>query len=106
MDRGMNVPLLLAFVSSGILMNYAGIVLSNDTTIDPLLGLSVKKDALLLDTRLAVIVTSGLIGGPIVGGITGCLVGLHRYLLGSLGAEADWIIAMVAGLVSGWYRKR
>ncbi|HAB32639.1 MAG TPA: ATP-binding protein [Exiguobacterium sp.] len=106
MDRGMNVPLLLAFVSSGILMNYAGIVLSNDTTIDPLLGLSVKKDALLLDTRLAVIVTSGLIGGPIVGGITGCLVGLHRYLLGSLGAEAGWIIAMVAGLVSGWYRKR
>ncbi len=106
MDRGMNLPLLFAFVSSGILMNYAGIELSQDTTIDPLLGLAVEKDALLLDTRLAVIVTSGLIGGPVIGGITGCLVGLHRYVLGSLGAEAGWIIAMLAGLASGWYRKR
>ncbi|MCT4792670.1 MULTISPECIES: LytS/YhcK type 5TM receptor domain-containing protein [Exiguobacterium] len=98
--------LLSVFVVSGILMNYAGIGLSPDKTIDPLLGLAVSPDQWIVDTRLTIIVTSGLLGGPLVGGLTGLLVGFHRYYLGAFGAESAWIIAVGTGLLSGLYSRQ
>ncbi|WP_214722239.1 LytS/YhcK type 5TM receptor domain-containing protein [Exiguobacterium sp. s192] len=103
--RAHHLVLLSVFVVSGILMNYAGIGLSADQTIDPLLGLAVSPDQWVVDTRLTIIVTSGLLGGPLVGGVTGLLVGFHRFWLGSFGAESGWIIAVLAGLLSGLYSR-
>lgn len=104
--RSHRVMLLSVFVVSGILMNYAGIGLSTDETIDPLLGLAVSPEQWIVDTRLTIIVTSGLLGGPLVGGLTGLLVGFHRYYLGALGAESAWIIAVGTGLLSGLYSRQ
>ena len=98
--------LLSVFVVSGILMNYAGIGLSTDETIDPLLGLAVSPEQWIVDTRLTIIVTSGLLGGPLIGGLTGVLVGFHRYYLGAFGAESAWIIAAGTGLLSGLYSRQ
>ncbi len=98
--------LLSVFVVSGILMNYAGIGLSADKTIDPLLGLAVSPEQWIVDTRLTIIVTSGLLGGPLVGGLTGLLVGFHRYYLGASGAESAWVIAVGTGLLSGVYSRQ
>jgi len=98
--------LLSVFVVSGILMNYAGIGLSTDETIDPLLGLAVSPEQWIVDTRLTIIVTSGLLGGPLIGGLTGVLVGFHRYYLGAFGAESAWIIAVGTGLLSGLYSRQ
>lgn len=98
--------LLSVFVVSGILMNYAGIGLSADKTIDPLLGLAVSPEQWIVDTRLTIIVTSGLLGGPLVGGLTGLLVGFHRYYLGASGAESAWVIALGTGLLSGVYSRQ
>lgn len=105
-SRSRRLALLSMFVVSGILMNYAGVAVSSNQTIDPLLGLAVTDDQLLIDTRLTIIVTSGLLGGPFVGGLTGLLVGFHRFLLGSMGAETGWFIAVVAGTLSGLYSRR
>lgn len=98
--------LLGVFVVSGILMNYAGIGLSTDETIDPLIGLAVSPEQWVIDTRLTIIVTSGLLGGPLIGGLTGVLVGFHRYYLGAFGAESAWIIAVGIGLLSGLYSRQ
>ena len=104
--RSHRLILLSVFVVSGILMNYAGIGLSADKTIDPLLGLAVSPEQWIVDTRLTIIVTSGLLGGPLVGGLTGLLVGFHRYYLGASGAESAWIIAVGTGLLSGVYSRQ
>ena len=104
--RSHRVMLLSVFVVSGILMNYAGIGLSADETIDPLLGLAVSPEQWVIDTRLTIIVTSGLLGGPLIGGLTGVLVGFHRYYLGAFGAESAWIIAVGTGLLSGLYSRQ
>jgi len=104
--RSHRFMLLSVFVVSGILMNYAGIGLSADETIDPLLGLAVSPEQWIVDTRLTIIVTSGLLGGPIIGGLTGVLVGFHRYYLGAFGAESAWIIAVGTGLLSGLYSRQ
>lgn len=104
--RSHRFMLLSVFVVSGILMNYAGIGLSADETIDPLLGLAVSPEQWIVDTRLTIIVTSGLLGGPLIGGLTGVLVGFHRYYLGAFGAESAWIIAVGTGLLSGLYSRQ
>lgn len=104
--RSHRFMLLSVFVVSGILMNYAGIGLSADETIDPLIGLAVSPEQWVVDTRLTIIVTSGLLGGPLIGGLTGVLVGFHRYYLGAFGAESAWIIAVGTGLLSGLYSRQ
>ncbi|MDI3236038.1 LytS/YhcK type 5TM receptor domain-containing protein [Exiguobacterium antarcticum] len=104
--RAHRLILLSLFVLSGILMNYAGIGISADQTIDPLLGLAVSPDQWIVDTRLTIVVTSGLLGGPVIGGLTGLLVGFHRFWLGSFGAESGWIIAIGTGLLSGLYSRQ
>lgn len=105
-SRSRRLSLLVIFVVSGILMNYAGVAVSSNQTIDPLLGLAVTDDQLLIDTRLTIIVTSGLLGGPVIGGLTGLFVGFHRFLIGSLGAETGWFVAVLAGALSGLYSRR
>lgn len=62
----------------------------------------------LVNVRIATIVSSGILFGPIVGMITGIVSGTHRYLIdiGGVSALPCFITSSFAGVVSVWIHKK
>ncbi|MCQ2009296.1 sensor histidine kinase [Sporolactobacillus sp. STSJ-5] len=62
----------------------------------------------LVNVRIATIVSSGILFGPIVGLITGIVSGTHRYLIdiGGVSALPCFITSSFAGVVSVWIHKK
>ncbi|BBN98312.1 sensor histidine kinase [Sporolactobacillus terrae] len=67
----------------------------------------IHVDGSLVNVRVATIVSSGILFGPVVGIITGVVAGLHRYLIdiGGVTALPCFITSTFAGLVSVWIHR-
>lgn len=85
------VILTLTFCFFAILSTYSGI----------------HVEGSLVNVRIATIISSGILFGPIVGIITGLVAGLHRYLIvGGVTALPCFLTSAIAGLVSAWIHRK
>ncbi|PLX66403.1 MAG: sensor histidine kinase [Denitrovibrio sp.] len=74
---------------------------SSITIFGSYMGLPIK-DA-LANTRAIGAVTSGLIGGPIMGGAVGITAGIHRFMMGGFTDFACGLSTTVEGLIGGFF---
>ncbi len=51
-------------------------------------------------------IVAGLLGGPLVGTVTGLIAGIHRITLGGFSAEACGVATIVGGIVAGYIHSR
>ncbi len=59
----------------------------------------------MANIRILTVTVSGIIGGPMVGGIVGAVAGVHRVLQESLTNDALFYIpsSILIGILSGWF---
>lgn len=51
-------------------------------------------------------IVAGLLGGPLVGGVTGAISGIHRITLGGFTAEECGVATIIGGILSGYISVR
>lgn len=94
--------LIIVFGLLVIVANLTGVEITADNKImlSPLItGLSSTES--LANTRMVVIASSAIVGGPFVGSITGLIGGVHRFLQGNF-SDAFYIVSSVlAGGLTG-----
>lgn len=104
MQRTMKNQWLLIFVFGllVIVANLTGVEITADNKIvlSPLItGLSPTES--LANTRMVVIASSAIVGGPFVGSATGLIGGIHRFLQGNF-SDAFYIVSStLAGALTG-----
>jgi two-component system sensor histidine kinase LytS len=79
------IVMIIFFTILGITGSYTGI----------------RIDDVIINSRAVGAMTAGLLGGPIVGIITGTIVGIHRYFLGGFTSLACTIAAALQGIIGG-----
>ena len=84
-DGAAKFKLIIIFAFFTITANLIGIELSPDNSIhfNPLL-LRIPAGYSVANIRILTVTVSGIIGGPMVGGIVGAVAGVHRVLQESL----------------------
>lgn len=101
------IMLILLFGAFGVISNYTGIEIKQDTFSNIGWLSTVGPDHALANTRVMGVVIGGLLGGPMVGLGAGFIAGIHRYSLGGFTAFACSIAVVIAGMAAGYSgRKR
>ena len=97
------VRLILIFSLFAIFANITGVAIDPDNNIQASgFILNLPKGYSIANTRLLAVTTSGIIGGPVVGGIVGAVAGIHRMIQGDI---AGWFYvpsSILVGLLSGF----
>ena len=105
-DGAAKFKLIIIFAFFTITANLIGIELSPDNSIhfNPLL-LRIPAGYSVANIRILTVTVSGIIGGPMVGGIVGAVAGVHRVLQESLTNDALFYIpsSILIGILSGWF---
>lgn len=105
-DGAAKFQLIIIFAFFTITANLIGIELSPDNSIhfNPLL-LRIPAGYSVANIRILTVTVSGIIGGPMVGGVVGAVAGVHRVLQESLTNDALFYIpsSILIGILSGWF---
>lgn len=100
------IMLILLFGAFGIISNYTGIEIHQNTISKSGWLTEVDSESALANTRVMGIVIGGLLGGPVVGIGAGILAGVHRYFLGGFTAFSCSISTIIAGIIAGYLGKK
>ncbi|PEJ51895.1 sensor histidine kinase [Bacillus sp. AFS002410] len=98
--------LIIIFGAFGIISNYTGVHIYNESVNSLSWHFSVASDNAIANTRIMGVAIGGLLGGPFVGFGVGLIAGLHRLSLGGFTAYACAISTVVAGIVTGMLRNQ
>lgn len=79
------IVMIIFFTILGITGSYTGI----------------RMDDAILNSRAVGPMTAGLLGGPVIGIVTGIIVGIHRYLMGGFTSTACAMAAVLQGVIGG-----
>lgn len=106
LHRKQQITAILFFGFFGIIGTYSGLTLSvNSLQFDPW-ATELTADEAIANSRVVGIVIAGLLGGYKVGIGAGLIAGIHRFTLGGFTAISCGLAAIVAGIISGAFRKR
>ncbi|PLS18443.1 sensor histidine kinase [Bacillus sp. M6-12] len=97
--------LIIVFGGFGIISNYTGIEIHNNSAFESSWLMNVEPDSAIANTRIMGIGIGALLGGPTVGLGIGLIAGVHRLFLGGFTALACAISAVLAGLAAGYMGK-
>ncbi|MBU8879650.1 sensor histidine kinase [Bacillus sp. FJAT-29790] len=100
------IMLILLFGIFGIISNYTGIEIHQNTINKAGWLSSIDPESALANTRVMGIVIGGLLGGPMVGAGAGLIAGVHRYTLGGFTAFSCSISTIIAGIIAGYLGRR
>ncbi|WP_407881194.1 LytS/YhcK type 5TM receptor domain-containing protein [Furfurilactobacillus entadae] len=99
--------LILIFAAFAIISNLTGVEITPHNTLVSttwLTGLPATDS--IANTRTLAITVSGLVGGPVVGGIVGLIAGIHRVIQGN-GSDLFYIASsVIVGVLSGGIGQR
>lgn len=100
------ILLILLFGAFGLISNYTGIEIHQDTIANGGWVSSIDAENAIANTRVLGVVIGGLLGGPIVGLGAGLIAGIHRYALGGFTALACTLAVILAGITAGYFSKK
>ncbi|WP_170008143.1 sensor histidine kinase [Bacillus fonticola] len=106
LNRRQQYMAILFFGFFGIIGTYSGLTFSTDTEQFQRWTVDVAADEAIANSRVIGIVLAGLLGGYKVGVGAGLIAGIHRFSLGGFTGLACGIASIVAGFISGSFRKR
>ncbi len=99
------VLFLLAFFSlMAIYGTHSGMIISPDGSLHSVpwsYDSGLQKDEAIINFRDLVVVSAGLVGGPLIGLIVGAVAGIERYQLGGFTAEACAVASLLSGILAG-----
>ncbi len=98
--------LILLFGAFGLISNYTGIEIYQNTINKANWHSSIDPESALANTRVMGIVIGGMLGGPMVGIGAGLIAGIHRLTLGGFSAFSCSISTLVAGIIAGYFGRR
>lgn len=104
--RNEKMMLIILFGCFGIISNYTGIEVHNNTIGRPEWLSDLDQESALANTRVMGIVIGGLLGGPVVGIGAGLVAGVHRLTLGGFTAISCGISTILAGILAGYAGKK
>ncbi|MGX6442917.1 LytS/YhcK type 5TM receptor domain-containing protein [Neobacillus sp. K501] len=104
--RNEKIMLIFLFGCFGIISNYTGIEVHNNTIGRPEWLSDLDQESALANTRVMGIVIGGLLGGPVVGIGAGLVAGVHRLTLGGFTAVSCGISTILAGIIAGYVGKK
>ncbi|MHA5155236.1 sensor histidine kinase [Oenococcus oeni] len=103
--------LILIFAGFALFSNLIGVeITKNNNLVSTTFLTGLPSSDSIANTRTLVITVAGLIGGPVVGTITGLIAGVHRVFQGN-GADSFYIfssiiIGWISGMIGHSYSKR
>lgn len=100
------VLLIILFGCFGLISNYTGIEIYQNTISNTGILLEIAPDNAIANTRVLGAVIGGLLGGPAVGLGAGLIAGIHRYSFGGFTAFACSIAVVLAGVIAGYLGRR
>ncbi|MBB4827068.1 two-component system sensor histidine kinase LytS [Sporosarcina luteola] len=100
--RNEKLVLICLFGGFGLVSNYTGIEVFQDTISNQGILLDIEPNNAIANTRVMGAVIGGLLGGPVVGLGAGLIAGLHRYTFGGFTAFACSLAVVLAGVLAGY----
>jgi two-component system sensor histidine kinase LytS len=83
---------------------HSGMIISPDNSFRSVpwsYNAGLQADEAIINFRDLVVVSAGLVGGPVIGLIVGAIAGLERYFLGGFTAEACALSSFLSGIIAG-----
>lgn len=100
------LQLAIIFGLFAIISNFTGIEIKDNQVVQSSILTNLHDNVSIANTRTLAIGVSGIVSGPLVGGMVGVIAGIHRFIQGSTYSFFYIPSSILVGVFSGWLGKR